>query len=130
MKQWPDKNKAANFNELSEPICKAIRFAYQLTRQNEGVSIPWKGLTIGERELATCFQPDERLSKEQLEYDDENQGRDALDVLVGLAIQLGIEQGRRMTTRECLPDPELCVMLARQVIRVFGESEKQDKERT
>ena len=128
MKQWPAKNKSVNFYELCEPICKAIRFAYQLTRQNEGVSLPWDGLTIGERELVTCFSPDERLSKEQLEYDEEDQGRDALDVLVGLAIQLGIEQGRRMTTAEHMPDSELCVMLANQVIRIFGERAKQDKE--
>jgi hypothetical protein len=45
---------------------------------------------------ATYFTFDERVSAEQLRYDDEEQGRDPLEVIIGIAIQLGIEQGRRV----------------------------------
>ena len=100
IKDWPDNGKPADFGELAESVYPAITFAYRLERINEGQAIPWKGHTIGKEDLATCFAPDEQLSAENLRYDEEDQGRDALQVLIGIAMQLGIEQGRRMTRQK------------------------------
>lgn len=97
MEDWPKDGKTVNFREMTEPVVDAIRFAYRLERQNDGQDIPWHGLALGKGETVCGPQPDEKLNAENLRYDDEDQGRDALTVLVGLAVQLGIEQGRRMT---------------------------------
>lgn len=72
-----------------------MRFAYDLTRRNQGRSIPWSGPPIGRHEAATSLEAKNRLSAKMLEYSKEDQGRDALDEIIGVAIQLGIEQGRR-----------------------------------
>jgi hypothetical protein len=81
---------------LSEPIIAAIRFAYRMVRRNEENDISWDGPNIGDRELATSLEPRERLSADALWYALDDQGNDALVEIVTLAIQLGIEQGRRM----------------------------------
>jgi hypothetical protein len=84
---WPEKGGPATFAMLADSICAAIRFAYQLKRQNQDQDIPWTGPDIGE--------DDEQLSAEMLALIEKDQGRDALDEIVGLALRLGIEQGRR-----------------------------------
>ncbi len=115
-KAWPDE-KSVEFDDLCEPVCKALRFAYKLQRQNEGSSIPWTGLDLGQRELVCSPSPDDKLSASSLQFDDEDQGRDALEVIVAIAVQLGIEQGRRMERSEYRPNRELAVLLAEQVLR-------------
>ena len=94
-KQWPDDDKPTQFSQMADSICDAIRFAYSLDRQNEDLDIPWNGLNIGKEDRRTCHQPIEQLSTDTLACS-EDQGRDALDEIVGLAIRLGIEQGRRI----------------------------------
>ena len=44
----------------------------------------------------TCFSPDKQLSAENLKYSEDDQGRDALDEIIGLVFRLGVEQGRRI----------------------------------
>ena len=97
MKQWPKDNKSlSSFEELTEPVVRAIRFAYKLERKNSNLDIPWLGYDIGEKEKGTSRSPDKKLSVEKLKYQEEEQGRSALETLIGLAVQLGIEQGRRL----------------------------------
>jgi hypothetical protein len=94
---WPDKDdEPAMFEPIADAICNAIRFAYKMTRQNINKDIPWSGPNIGSEEKATCHQPIEQLSAKTLAYSLEDQGRDALDEIIGLALRLGIEQGRRI----------------------------------
>ena len=94
-KPWPNNGQTVSFQDMVKPIVDAISFAYQLQRQNKSTDIPWSGLDIGNDLKATCFNPDERLSAEQLNYSNEDQGRTALEEIVGIAVQLGMEQGRR-----------------------------------
>lgn len=96
MKEWPEKSATVRFTDITEPIIKAIRFAYNLKRKNTQRDIPWEGLDIGKEEQACCFSPIEKLTAFNLEYSLDSQGRDALTEIVGVAVQLGIEQGRRM----------------------------------
>jgi hypothetical protein len=93
---WPDNGDCLSFELIASAICEAVRFAYKLERQNESKNIPWKGPNIGQRERATCHQPREQLSAEMLAFALEDQGRDALDEIVAVALRLGIEQGRRI----------------------------------
>jgi hypothetical protein len=71
-------------------------FAYDLKRKNASRSIPWTGYDVGEDTKVGCFSPHEALAKNNLAFQEEDQGRDALDALIQIAIQLGIEQGRRL----------------------------------
>lgn len=122
-KPWPDESdKTVNFSDLVKPVCMSIRFAYRLIRRNEHRSVPWTGYDIGASEgaseLACCSSPDERLQQSQLKYDEESQGRDALEVIVGVAIQLGIEQGQRMERKRRVGKYDFAVVLAKEVLRV------------
>lgn len=90
---WPENDKPAEFEEIVEPL------AGWLCRYQSGVTDPYVGLPLGEREAAGCLQPNEALTTKSLAYHRE-QGRDVYDVVIGLAVQLGIEQGRRIALRE------------------------------
>lgn len=94
--QWPADNHPTDIETLTEPICKAIRFAYHMRRRNRDQDIPYDGLDIGKDEQANALRAHHQLTAERLAYSDEDQGRDALTEIIGLAIRLGIEQGRRI----------------------------------
>ncbi|KKL09282.1 hypothetical protein LCGC14_2567440 [marine sediment metagenome] len=115
-KPWPDKHKLVRFCDMAGPVCEGIRFAYDLSRKNHHCSIPWNGYQIGQQDLACCRDPHEALEIEQLHYDEQEQGRDALEVLVGIAIQLGIEQGRRMEYERNRHSRDLAATLAQIVL--------------
>ena len=96
-KPWPEDGSPVGFeHDMVEPLVSALRQAYTMTRNNRDVDIDWTGLDIGDREKAGCLTPDVRLTAEHLKYDEDEQGRTAADVIIGLAVQLGIEQGRRL----------------------------------
>lgn len=94
MKKWPDDDKPASFEDIATPFVKAIEFAYDIKRKNSDQSIPYNGYENGNPaglpSIGTLF------SAESLKYDLEEQGRDALMVIINAAIQVGIEQGRRI----------------------------------
>lgn len=119
MKTWPDQSKTVQFTDLTDPICEAIRFAYDLKRKHQNKDIPYKGYDIGK--VTGCYQPDENLTQESLEYQDENQDRDALQVIVGIAVQLGIEQGRRQLLKSQETKMTLARMSAKIVVDALGE---------
>ncbi len=99
MKVWPTSNKPARFSDLAGPIVEAIRFAYKMRRRHTDEDIPWHGLEISEKEQVTCLCAEESLSADALAWCLEDQGRDALEEIIGLALRLGIEQGRRLEKR-------------------------------
>lgn len=93
IKPWPEDG-TVDFDELVEPVVKAIKFAYNLRRKNLNKDIPYKGY---ERKhcLSTCLSIGSTLSAENLQYEQREQGRSALETIVGVAVQLGFEQGIR-----------------------------------
>jgi hypothetical protein len=92
MKEWPDNDEVVNFEELTGPVVQAIQEAYKLIPLDVSHGIEWTGLNIGKKLLAHSFSPEEALSATYLPHGD----RSPLEVIVGIAVQLGIEQGRRM----------------------------------
>lgn len=93
---WPEDGSPLDFDSLAEPILHAIRDAYSLTRKDRRRSIPWSGPEIAWQERANSPTFKDRLSARNLQYAEEDQGRDALAEIIGVAIQLAIEQGRRI----------------------------------
>lgn len=100
MKEWPKDGSPVSFEEIVVSLRKALLFGYKVERKNKDQDIPWDGLNIGPKELSTCLSPEEALTAEMLAYDEEDQNRDLLDVVLQLAVQLGIEQGRRLAHEE------------------------------
>lgn len=94
MKKWPKDDKPASFEDLTKPFELAIKFAFKLTRKNKDLGIPYSGYDNGD--LTGCPGIQQLFSKESLDYNLGDQGRDALTVIVQAAIQVGIEQGRRI----------------------------------
>jgi hypothetical protein len=90
MTMWPTNNEPAAFAHIVEPLARWFRL-YQ-----EGRVETYDGLPLGEREAAGSLQPVDALTPESLAYNLTNQGRDVVDVILGLAVQLGLEQGRRL----------------------------------
>lgn len=106
MKKWPQTGPV-RFTDLIDPVRKAIKFAYDLKRKNQTKDIPWRGYNIGKRERCGSPSPDEKLTQKSLAWVLDDQGRDALDEILCVAIQLGIEQGRRVERQ----DTEGCIDL-------------------
>lgn len=92
---WPKNNDTLNFEDLVEKIRDCIDFAYILERKNENISIPYSGPRAPKNEKQYKIQ----LSAKDLDYSEIEQGRDPIDVIIGIAISLGIEQGKRLCTK-------------------------------
>lgn len=114
MKPWPKDGEPASFEDLTRPLVRAVRFAYDLKRKNRDKDIPWSGPEIGAREQTVALPAARQLSADNLRYSEEEQGRDALEEIIGLAVQIGIEQGRRLT----MNSPEVKVM---EIMAKLGE---------
>ena len=117
MIKWPDGNKTADFDAITGPIVQALadaignkmvwtepvkrRGGYAFSSGTSSIKgIDYNGLDILDNLKHVCQSPDKRLSREGLQFDWEDQGRHPVEVIVGLAVQLGIEQGRRIERAE------------------------------
>lgn len=94
-----------NFEELCQAIRRSIEFAYRVERKNKGKSIPYDGPELtSSRILACSFNIKETFTDDGTEFCGlvyhEDRGRDALEVIIGKAVQLGMEQGWRMLGEE------------------------------
>lgn len=97
MKKWPKDNKVEDFDKLITPVKKALKTAIKDGHKVYENGIGYDGYENGRYEQATCPTPDKALSADSLEYGLNEQGRDVFDVILTIAFQLGVEQGRRMT---------------------------------
>ncbi len=86
--------------ELTGSICKAIRFAFKMTRRNTCKDIPWDGPDIIPSMENILPNLQDRLTLEGLRLTREGCASDTLDVLITIAVQIGIEQGRRIEATE------------------------------
>jgi hypothetical protein len=118
-RKWPDNDEPLDFDSLTTPLLKAIKFAYKLERKNKGQAIPWSGPDSGVH-AGYSLHPKQQLSAENLRYSDEEQGRDALEELIGLALRLGIEQGRRIT----MTGPEIKTLRLELLLAEIKSKEK------
>lgn len=91
---WPIDGGPLPFEDIANPVLAAIHQAYALERKDR--NIVWVGPNIGKDDRACCLPPNEALSAESLRYQEDEQGREPIEALVTLAVQLGIEQGRRI----------------------------------
>ena len=97
---WAKNDKAMDFEDLTAPVVNAIRQAFKLERKDRDKDLKWRGPPLPKSLGPRHFPFDEKLTAKRLRQDEDEQNRDALEVLVGVAVQLGIEQGRRIFKAE------------------------------
>jgi len=128
MKKWPkDLTEVVYFDDLVQPVKKALLFVLKKGGKKiaDDVVIPYKGYNIGRKDLVTSFDPVTKFSTEQRNYDRDEQGRDIFDLLIGLAVQLGIEQGRRWLRK----DQEMAIkVLKNHLSRIETKLEGSDED--
>ena len=95
-RKWPKDDKPVDFEDIIFPLVEAFKFSYELNRKNVDKSIPWRGLPQGKSCRHVCPEHTDVLKLESLRYAWDSQGRDLIETLMIIAVQLGIEQGRRM----------------------------------
>ena len=94
LKLWPkDRKQTVDPGELLKPLFKAAKFLYTLKRRNVGQDVPYNGYTLGSKTLAVSPNPKEALTAENLR--NYWRGMKPFEVLLLLAFQMGVEQGRR-----------------------------------
>lgn len=90
---WPEDGSPLSEDTLVRLVRGALLFTHGVRRHNQGFSVPWHGPGQGELTEVGTLDPAEALSAEELA----KPGRDALEAVIEVAIQLGMEQGRRVT---------------------------------
>ena len=109
---WPEGDEVADFESLVTPVIDALKQVYILDRRGHGgFDVKWSGPTLGRTERVTSLSFDNALTKENLEYSEHDQGRDPLTTIIGIAIQLGIEQGRRIHKKDLTFDIRMAKLL-------------------
>ena len=93
--KWPKHGGTVRFSKICEPIRDVVDHLYELKRKSE-CDVLWKGLPLADELSSSCEQPANLLTADSLRYDEHDQGRDPMRVLIGIAVMLGIEQGVRM----------------------------------
>lgn len=125
-KQWP-KSGTLPFDDLSDAVLKAINELYTLKRKTPK-DIKWTGPPLEESILTSvCIQPENVLTIDMLEYEENDQGRKPIEVLIGIAIQLGIEQGIRIQKAKYFQDKKISELMTK-MNRLVREKQEKDNE--
>jgi hypothetical protein len=99
--KWASNDKPARFDQLSDALVALMSELYPEVDFEDAKPDPtWRGPSLGMREAAIAVDPEKRFSKDYLEWLLESQNRTALGAVIDLALQLGIEQGRRLETSD------------------------------
>ena len=98
MKEWPkEKTETLDYEALIKPVRAALMQAYKFTR-SKLKSIPYDGYNFGGQTLCCIGTPEYELNKESIKYHKER-GRDVLDIILMIAFNLGLENGRRIEAK-------------------------------
>lgn len=94
-KPWPSDGSPVEFTSIIEPLRDVVKQLYDLQRRSLK-DIDYKGLDLGQNEKVICLSPRDSLTVENLQYAEDEQGRDPMTTVLCIAVRLGIEQGRRL----------------------------------
>jgi hypothetical protein len=99
-----DEGKPWVFDDLAKAVRKLFKFAFDMKRKNVGKRIPYEGPTLTSYKLSNRALA-KNLTKSTLSSHREN-GRDVLDVIILIALTIGIEQGLRIAGDISVGDDE------------------------
>ncbi len=99
--EWPKKQPVRFLEWIVDPLVSALRQGYRLQRRKRQTLV-YEGLDVisTQSNLARRLsaRPYRTFDPEMLQQQEE-EGRDLLWVIINLAVQLGVEQGRRLERR-------------------------------
>lgn len=95
-KEWPKDSEVARFPDITDPIRKALQVAMDKGDKVYEDGIEWTGLSQGTFTGACVQAPTVALHASNLTYSNEEQNRDVFVEIISIAVQLGMEQGRRI----------------------------------
>jgi len=102
MKKWSkDEKELVDMDDILEPLCRAMKHCYKLKRINATKDFPYDGYNLPDDALCMSVSPKTALSAKWIRMQLENGFTDmkAYKIILMLAFQLGIEQGRRIQKR-------------------------------
>lgn len=99
-KEWPENSKVVRFSDITDPVKEALQVAMDKGDAVYEDGIEWTGLMQGKFTAAVALAPTVALHAQNLTYSNEEQGRDVYNEIISIAVQLGIEQGRRMMVEQ------------------------------
>ena len=92
-KEWPLNSEMAKFGEIVDPLREALQIALNKGDKVYSEGIEWTGLKQGKGN--PIFHPPRSLHSIGLSECKEHQNRDVFTEILSIAVQLGIEQGKR-----------------------------------
>lgn len=93
MKKWNTEGNLESFTELVDPL---IKLATEITNDpNNEKDLEYTGFEHGSMNGGNCASGQMVSSKKYREYINKEKGRPTLGLVIELAFQLGMEQGRR-----------------------------------
>lgn len=114
MLQWPDNpRQLVSYDDIVKPIRAILNKGYRLTRKADVQEFDYDGLEIGAFELQHHTSNRFRFTKAHLEHEDKHGQNKLIDVLIHVAVLLGIEQGRRAERQRQVPMEQLNETLVR-----------------
>lgn len=134
-KDWPADNKMARFTDIADPIEKALWVAMIKGDRVYEDGIKWTGLKQGHHAGATSPDPSSTLHAYNLNYSKKEQDRDVYREIIGIAIQLGMEQGRRQIIEELrslsltLSAAESILSGGKEMLESITKDDSKEKER-
>lgn len=96
-KKWPKKKaEVVSIEDITEPLRKFLEETHTVTPKKLKTLPTWTGFPDTGPTGAACAHTKiaEILSPASLEHN-KNQGRDLLDLIILIAVRMGLEQGRR-----------------------------------
>lgn len=96
---WPANDEPASLESLASACKQALARGIAWERINADKDIEWGGPPAGKDGCSTALSFAASLRADNLSSEQE-QGRDVVDVILGIAIRLGIEQGRRIAAKK------------------------------
>ena len=100
LKAWPKDGSAVGFNNLSDPLCELLKEAIRKGDEVYKGGLIYKGFDLGETLKMSNHSPKEIFLPENLLSNKINKSITVFDEIIFLAIQMGIEQGRRRKLRD------------------------------
>jgi len=96
MINWRPDGEPEKLENIVIPLKRTLKdLIFSLKGRSPVKDLFYDGFTLGDNELVSSLPPDQSLSFKNL-CREKQQGRDPLDIILGIAVQLGIEQGRRI----------------------------------
>lgn len=98
MKDWPEDGSPADFVDLVTPLVEVFEKLYEIGWENTDEDIVYDGYEIDD--LHICIAAEESFTSENLHWQQSDQGREPIEILLAIAVQLGIKQGRKLAAEK------------------------------